>query len=149
MTPFETFLVELAKVLEFSLLKPDERGACLILLKESKLSLLFEYDDRYVPNTILISSELFRFPIEHRKTVYAALLQGNHALEETLSVKPDDDLVYLHRRVHPLIESVDLEKVMHSFTENATFWRNKLVELTSQPPQKQTPQKVQPLPYKA
>lgn len=131
---FELFLKELAKVWQFSSLAPDEKGACLISLKEEDLFLLFEYDDQLVPNTVLLSTEIIPFPIVYRSDMYEVCLKGNHSIEETLSVKPDEDLLYLHRRFHPDIDAEDLDPLITSFIHCVKEWRENVARLISKPP---------------
>jgi len=131
---FETFLLELAKVLHFSSLAPDAHGACLIIMKDGSIPLLFEFDDQLVPNTILVSSPIAALPITHHADIYEALLKGNASIEETLSVKPDEDVLYLHRRFHPDIQSAEIEQLLHFFLQNIKEWKLRIETITSQPP---------------
>jgi hypothetical protein len=149
-TPFEKFLQELAKVLHFPQLAPDAHGVCLIIMKEGNIPLLFEFDDHLVPNTILLSSPIIHFAIDHRVEIYKASLIGNTTIEETLSVKPDEDLLYLHRRFHPDIGSSDLETLLQTFLDIAKKWRGKVEQILSQPPQEKTSHRptIQVFPYK-
>jgi hypothetical protein len=132
--PFETFLLELAKVLKFSTLAPDSQGACMIVMSEWNASLLFEFDDQLVPNTVLLSSPIASIPIAHCNVVCEAALIGNTHIEETLSLKPDEDLLYLHRRFHPLMEASDIEKLLTMFLETLKTWREHVEVLIKQPP---------------
>lgn len=153
MTLFETFLLELAKVLQFSTLAPDAKGACLIIMKEGNIPLLFEFDEQLVPNTILLSCLVSTIPMERRSEVYEASLIGNQTIEECLSVKPDEDLLYLHRRFHPSIQAADLEKLLLSFLENVKRWKGKVDTLAKEPPRLDRlpphPASIQVFPYKA
>ena len=153
MTPFEVFLLELAKVLQFSTLAPDAKGACLIIMKEGNIPLLFEWDEQLVPNTILLSCLVCQISMERRCEVYEACLMGNESIEETLSVKPDEDLVYLHRRFHPSIQQEDLGNLLKRFLENLKLWREKIDQLTKEPSQTDLlphhPASIQVFPYKA
>lgn len=150
-TPFETFLLELAKVLQFTHLEPDAHGACLIIMKEGNVPLLFEFDDHLVPNTILLSSPIAHFPIEHRVDIYEVSLSGNATIEETLSVKPDEDHLYVHRRFHPEIQAADIEKLLEIFLETVKKWKGEVERIVSQPPRGKTshPSAIQVFPYKA
>jgi hypothetical protein len=152
-TPFEIFLLELAKVMHFSTLAPDVHGACLIIMKEGNVPLLFEFDDQLVPNTILLSSLIGAVPISHRADVYEALLIGNQRIEETLSVKPDEDLFFAHRRFHPAIQAPELEKLLVFFLETVKTWRTKIEEIIKQPTRTEKilphPSSIQVFPYKA
>jgi len=132
-TPFETFLLELAKVLNFSTLAPDPQGACLIIMKDGDTSLLFEFDDQLVPNTVLLSSPIAPIPIINRIDVYEAALIGNTSIEDTLSVKPDEDVLYLHRRLHPLMQATDIEQLIRIFLETIEQWKGRIATITTQP----------------
>ena len=134
MSQFETFLQELAGVFKFSSLKPDSNGACQIVMKEGQIPLLFEFDEQLVPNTILLSCPIAPLPIEHRADVYEASLVGNATLEETLSIKPDEDMLFLHRRLHPQIKAADIEKIIQSFLETVKTWKVRVLEISRQPP---------------
>lgn len=153
MTSFELFLQELAKVLQFSTLAPDAKGACLIIMKEGNVPLLFEYDEQLVPNTILVSCLVCQIPMERRIEVYDASLIGNASIEESLSVKPDEDLLYLHRRFHPSIQAGDLDKLLKRFLENVKLWKGKVDALSKEPPRSDQllhhPASIQVFPYKA
>ncbi len=153
MTAFEVFLLELAKVLQFSTLAPDAKGACLIIMKEGNIPLLFEYDEQLVPNTILLSCLVCAIPMEKRCEVYEASLIGNASIEETLSVKPDEDLLYLHRRFHPSIQASDLDKLLKRFLENVKLWKGKVDIIAKEPSRSDQlphhPASIQVFPYKA
>jgi len=133
-TPFEIFLLELAKVLQFSTLAPDARGACLIIMKDGNVPLLFEFDDQLVPNTVLLSSAVASIPIAHRADIYEASLIGNMAIEDTLSIKPDEDMLYLHCRFHPQIQAVEIEQSLKFFLSNFKEWKRKVDEIAKMPP---------------
>ncbi|MFN0065567.1 MAG: type III secretion system chaperone [Chlamydiales bacterium] len=126
---FTTFLSQLADVLQFTALFPDKHGACLVVMKESHLPLLFEFDDRLVPNTILLSTPLSRLTAGHERKFFVESLKGNYLLEETLSMKSDDELFYLHRRLHPEIEAADLKLALDQFITTAKAWREKFEKL--------------------
>src|SRR5262249_27351044 len=131
---FEEFLMQLAQVLQFQRLAPDEQGACLIVMKESNAQLLFEFDEQLVPNTVLLSCLISSIPIDHRSDIYEALLAGNSTIEDTLSVKPDEDLLYLHRRFHPSIQADSLEKLLNTFLETVKTWKLNVDTISKQPP---------------
>lgn len=153
MNQFELFLQELAKVFQFSHLAPDEHGACQIIFKDGKIPLLFEFDDHLVPNTILLSSPLASIPASHHLDIYEALLIGNSSQEEVLSVKPDEDFVYLHRRFHPDIQSANLDYLLKQFIEKIHIWKSKIETVIQTPPQIRSstshPSAIQVFPYKA
>lgn len=151
-TLFENFLLELAKVLHFKTLAPDSYGACLIIIKEGNVPLLFEFDDQLVPNTILVSTPIAPIPIPYREALYEASLMGNHNLEGTLSVKPDEDILYFHRRLHPSIQAEDLEKLLRIFLENISFWKERVATIlqnTAPSDKMPHPSSIQVFPYKA
>lgn len=151
-SPFELFLEKLAKVLLFSSLGPDSNGVCLIEMKEGRIPLLFEFDDQLVPYSILVSTPLYAFPLTHRYGIYQICLMGNGEMEETLSVKPDEDLLYLHRRIHPEIDIFDLDLLLKNFLEKVKDWKDQAVTLCSQPPEILIPHpssSIQVFPYKA
>lgn len=133
-TQFETFLLELAQALNFTTLAPDALGACLIMMKEGTIPLLFEFDDQLVPNTILISCPIAAIPISHRLDIYEALLKGNSLIENTLSVKPDEDMLYMHRRLHPEIQAKELKQILHFFLETVKLWKKNVEAILSMPP---------------
>lgn len=153
MNSFEVFLTELAHVLQFSTLAPDAKGACLIIMKDGNVPLLFEFDEQLVPNTILLSCLICPIPMERRVEVYEMSLIGNGAIEETLSIKPDDDLLYLHRRFHPAILADDLEKLLKSFLEQVKMWKGKVDTLIKDPSRSQKlpapTSSIQVFPFKA
>jgi hypothetical protein len=146
MNAFETFLLVLAEALQFQTLAPDAHGACLIIIKEGKIPLLFEFDDHLVPNTILLSTPLSPFPTTSRTMICEALLEGNWGEEEILSIKPDENVVYLHARFHPEIQSLDLKPQLQQFIETAKVWKGKID--TIHPPQS-LPPNIPVFPYKA
>ena len=149
---FETFLQELAKVLQFSTLAPDQNGACLIVMKENKIPLLFELDEQLVPNKILVSSPVISFPIERRAEIYEECLKVNHGIEETISVKPDEDLIYLHRRISYEIQAKELEVIVHGFIKQINMMKGHVEQLLKQPPKHPKfpppPSSIQVFPYK-
>jgi hypothetical protein len=151
--PFEMFLSELAKVLEFSSLHPDEHGACLIIMKEGNVPLLFEFDDQLVPNTVLLSSPILSIPTTHGLTIHEALLKGNGGIEETLSVKPDDEMLYLHRRFHPQIGASEIDQLLQIFLQTLKEWKAKVQNIVHQLPDAHRafphPAAMQLFPYKA
>lgn len=134
MNLFQKFLNELAEALQFSSLQPDEAGACLILLRENQAELLFELDEQLVPGTILLSSPLTLIPSQNRIEIYEECLKGNRLLDETLSCKPDEDILYLHRRLNPDIRSENLKHVIVDFLTQLTQWRKKVDELSKRAP---------------
>jgi len=134
MDRFQPFLDELAKVYRFNSLSPDSMGACLISLHENQTSLLFEFDTQLVPNTILISSIVISLPFENRVEILEQCLKGNQLQEETLSCKPDEDLIYLHRRLHPDIQAKELEPILSSFANQILSWRNKIQKMATESP---------------
>jgi len=150
---FEAFLLELAKVLHFSTLAPDKNGACLIVMKEGKTPLLFEFDEQLVPNKILISTPVIDFPIDRRTEIYEDCLKMNHAIEETVSVKPDEDMIYLHRRLSPEIQAQELEVVVHAFLKEVQKIKAHVEELLKKAPKHPKvpppPSSIQVFPYKA
>lgn len=125
MNDFKSFLSELAKVLDFQTLAPDKSGGCLLLMKEDNIQVLFEFDNHLVPNTILLSTLISTIPVDKRIEFYEASLEGNNDIEETLSIKPDEDVLYLHRRLHPDIQSDDLAQVLKIFLKHAKEWKVK------------------------
>ncbi len=131
---FAPFLAELAKVLEFDALKVDSQGVCNIVMNENTISLLFEFDDQLVPNTILLSSPISSIPISHRLDVYEDLLVANSQIEDTLSVKPDEDMLYLHCRLHPSIQAIDIKAHLTRFLTTANEWRTKVEEIKLKAP---------------
>ncbi len=104
-------------------------------MKEGRIPLLFEYDDQLVPYSILVSTPLYAFPLTHRYGIYQLCLLGNSEMEETLSVKPDEDFLYLHRRIHPEIEASDLDLVIKNFLERVRDWKEQAEILCRQPPE--------------
>lgn len=73
-------------------------------------------------------------PDGDRERVYrellAAIFQGDGAEENTLTLKPGEDVVCLYRK-EPL-EGMDLEGfcvLFHSFGESLMSWRDRLAEL--------------------
>ncbi|MCC5831480.1 MAG: type III secretion system chaperone [Chlamydiales bacterium] len=149
---FEGFLLELAKVLHFSTLRPDQNGACLIIMKEGKIPLLFELDEQLVPNKILLSTPVIEFPIERRTEIYEDCLKMNSTSEETVSVKPDEDIIYLHRRIAPEIQASELELVVNAFLKKVRIIKAHVEELLNKLPKRpQIPPSpsIQIFPYKA
>lgn len=127
---FEAFLSQLANALEFKSLKPDPQGACLIIMKQGWIPLLFEFDDRIVPGSILVSSPIG--PSSKNQTeLLQALLKQNTSIEETVSWKEDDQQIYLHRRFSPDIPLADLKQALDSFLDQVNNWRKKLAQNAS------------------
>ena len=151
--PFETFLLELAKVLHFPTLAPDARGACLIIMKDGNIPLLFEFDEQLVPNTVLLSSPITAIPVSHRLDVFEALLMGNSTIEDTLSAKPDEDMLYLHRRFHPEIQSSEIEQLLQTFLQTVKQWQGKVEAISKKPPRADKmpppPSSIKVFPFKA
>lgn len=133
---FPFFLTELATVLQFSTLAPDENGACLIVMREGDIPLLFEFDEQIVPNKILLSSPLLGFPLDRRAEIYEISLKLNEKIEETLSVKPDEDLLYLHRRIPPEIQAGELEMLLNSFLKQVHAIQKQVEQLLTEPPKR-------------
>lgn len=150
---FEAFLQELAKVLHFSTLAPDKHGACLIVMKEGKIPLLFELDEQLVPNKILVSTPVIDFPIDRRAEIYEDCLKMNASIEGTVSVKPDEDMLYLHRRIAPEIQSPELEIILNTFLNQVSLIKTHVEELLRKPPRRPqippSPSSIQVFPYKA
>jgi hypothetical protein len=153
MDAFEIFLLELAKILHFPTLAPDENGACLIMMKEGEIPLLFEFDQQLVPNTILLSSPLLPIPTTHCEKIYKTILIGNSSQEQTLSVKLDEEILYLHQRFHPSIRSSELEPLLNQFLEQVRVWKEKIETIIKSPPSSDEtpphPSAIQVFPYKA
>lgn len=132
---FHRFLEVLADTFDFPNLAPDAHGACLIHQKEHQAYLLFEFDEQLVPNTVLVSSPVLPLPVHNRADILEACLKGNHENLETLSIKNDEGVIYLHRRVHPNIEKEELQHVLDSLLNQIKVWRQKINDLSTQPPQ--------------
>lgn len=130
---FEEFLDELAKALLFKQLKPDSKGACLLVLQKEQIPLLFEFDNSLVPNTILVSIEVCPIPHEILRSVLEEGLMANQHLSETLSCKPDSDYLFLHKRLHPKIESADIKKSVDSLIHETQAWRSRVHEILQSP----------------
>lgn len=131
---FNDFLKVLANVLHFTSLEADQNGACLIVMKESGIPLLFEYDDELVPNHILISTHVVDFPMERRVEIYEMILKANHIMEATLSVKPGEDQIYLHQRISPEIPDLELNIVIQTFLEHVHMIKKAVEESLHNPP---------------
>ncbi|MCH9609578.1 MAG: hypothetical protein S4CHLAM45_15100 [Chlamydiales bacterium] len=123
---FKTFLKQLAIVLEFDTLKPDKHGACLIIMKGSEVPLLFEYDEKVAPHTVLVSSPICGIPPGKIEEVLELSLHGNATQEETLSCKVDEEVIYLHRRFNPTIQSAELYVLIDAFVAKVLLWKEKL-----------------------
>ena len=113
-------------MLEFKKLKPDEHGACLLVMNESNVPLLFEYDDHLVPNSVLVSSPVTPIGYGKEGDVLKRCLIMNAGLEETLSKKPDEEEIYLHRRIHPDIHAKDLDPIVSQFVETVVQSKKQL-----------------------
>ncbi len=150
---FETFLLELAKILEFKTLKPDQQGTCLIVMKESQVHMLFEPDEQIVPHKILVSSPVAEFPVERRAEIYEMCLKSNNSIEETVSVKPDEDIIYLHRRIAPEIEAKELEIIVHGFIKQVQKISADVEKILQKPAKRPTvppsSSSIEIFPYKA
>ncbi len=114
---FEPFLKELAKALDFPVLKPDLQGACLIHFYDKNASLLFELDDHLVPHTVIMSCDVMPIKSGNLPEFFELCLKENYSGEETFSCSPDDLTFTLHRRLQPEIPSFQLKKVIHAFLE--------------------------------
>ncbi len=127
MNAFETFLGQLAQVLDFTALRPDQHGACLIVVKSSDTPLLFELDDHIAATTILLSSPIGTYP--QQKALAELCLKGNLSIQETLSYRTEDQNVYLHRRLNPHIQTTELKQVIDSFLKQLELWKTQLETL--------------------
>ena len=146
----KAFLLQLAKVLALPTLKPDKNGACLLVMRENQIELLFEADEQLVPNTILLSCPLLSFPMEKRADIYEEVLKVNRALDQTLSVKPDEDLIYLHQRLNPDMQADELKPVLDHFLNLVTTWRQAFEKvIQSVPKQEKPPPSMENFKYKA
>lgn len=85
MSQFRDFLDQLAIALQFNQLSPDAQGACLLITKQESVPLLFEFDDRIVSSSILLSSPISPIHPNYRTTLFQACLKGNQQIEETFS----------------------------------------------------------------
>ena len=129
MSPFEAFLSQLAIVLEFKNLKPDNQGACQILMKKEQVFLLFEYDSIVVPHTVLLSSPLCQIN-ESNQNILSQILKKNKNTEATFSLKEADHHIYLHRRLSCTISKEHLKSALNSFLQ---LIKNFQKDLLSQP----------------
>lgn len=129
---FSQFLLKLTEVLHFISLEPDDAGACLIKLKQGESAILFEFDDQLPPHTILLSAPLAEIPNQIIPSIYESLLIANSMLDETLSLRPDSALLYLHRRLHPDISSADLTAAVHSFATTEKQWKERITAYVQQ-----------------
>lgn len=121
---FQSFLQELAQGLGYGTLLPDEYGGCVVTVDSQEL--LFEFDDKLVPNTVLLSALVSELPTEKRKEVLLECLKANSEMEETLSKKPDEEVIYLHRRLHPDIRAEELKLVSSAFANQIAHWQKKI-----------------------
>lgn len=122
---FQQFLQELAQGLGYGTLLPDEYGGCAVTVESQEL--LFEFDDKLVPNTVLLSAAVCELPRERRKNVLLECLKANSEIEETLSKKPDEEVIYLHRRLHPDIRAEELKIVSTAFANRVAIWQKKIL----------------------
>ncbi|MCH9611044.1 MAG: hypothetical protein S4CHLAM81_13760 [Chlamydiales bacterium] len=144
MSDFSTFLKELSSLLRFTTLSPDRHGACLVVMKSNNLPLLFEYDDHLVPSTILLSTPICEVDPDRERALLRATLTANSQMEETLSVKPDEPVVYLHKRFSPQIEGAELKKQLDLFIESSLYWQNELESVNEKPGPASQPKKRNP-----
>ncbi|MEZ5314769.1 MAG: type III secretion system chaperone [Chlamydiales bacterium] len=150
---FKAFLVQLSKVLDFENLQPDKNGVCLISFTKKKIQMLIEYDESLISNKVLISSAVLYFPIDQRQQVYQYCLKTNHKIEASISIKPDEDILYLHQRIAPTIHATELKLIIDSFLETIKMIENDLTKLfktSRKDHQVSSPSSlIQPFPYKA
>lgn len=135
---FNAYLKTLATVLNFPSLQADHNGACLVVMKESGIPLLFEFDDKLVPNHILLSTHVIDFPMQRRVEIYEMALKANHIMEATLSVKPGEDQLYLHQRISPEIPDRELNSLIQTFIENVLMIQKAVEGTLHYPPSRPT-----------
>lgn len=131
------FLTQLAVALEFTALSLDKQGVCLIVMKAHNIPLLFEFDDHLVPNTVLLSTPILPLPHEYEWEAMIKALMGNHMMEETLSLKPDDNILYFHRRMSPHIKAKELKLLIDRFLEQTLKWKGALEDVNFDKPHKE------------
>lgn len=132
--PFKSFLDELAKALDFSVLIPDAQGSCFFELPSQEVELLFEQDTSIVPNTILLSSQITSIPQEIIIAVLEESLIGNFEEENTVSCHPSEPALYLHRRLHQQMSADELKELIEDFVTCIHKWREKIRTLSQNPP---------------
>ncbi len=148
MSNFQTFLKQLATVLKFTALSADKHGACLVVLKSSNTPILFEFDDHLVPNTILLSTPIVELVEESARAFFKEVLEGNQKMEETLSLKPDERLIYLHRRISPEIEAKELTSIIDYFLKSTLHWKAVFEKLVQEAPKDNKEPPSSPKPYR-
>lgn len=126
---FQPFLDTLSTLLQNPGLRPDENGACKIIMKGSGASILFEYDEKIVPGSILLSTPVAPLRPESRNNMLKALLMGNWDLDGTLSKHPEKDEIFLHQRLDPEIELESLGPIIESFVYTKGNWEQKLASI--------------------
>ena len=144
---FQTFLKQLTVVLKFTALSADKHGACLVVMKKNNVPILFEYDGHLVPNSILLSTPIVEIAEANARAFYRKTLESNHKMEETLSLKPDERLIYLHRRVSPEIDAKELKPLIDHFLTSTLHWKEVFEELVQQAPDDKGPSSP-PKPYR-
>lgn len=148
MSDFHGFLIQLASVLKFTALAADKHGACLVVMKKNNLPILFEFDDHLVPNTVLLSTPIVEIEEASARSFYKTILEGNSKMEETLSLKPDERLVYLHRRISPEINSKELKPLIDYFLKSTLHWKDVFGKLVQEAPHDEKEPPSSPKPYR-
>lgn len=122
---FQAFLDQIAAIYGLPSLAPDNKGACQLRLHNENLSILFEYDNSVVFNTILLSSPLEEVH-NNSPTLLIESFQHNYLNDEVVSIQPAPSIYFLHRRFDTTIEQEYLQNALASFVHTATLWKNKL-----------------------
>jgi hypothetical protein len=118
MNLFQPFLNELAHVLEFNHLEPDQYGVCLIELKKDPyLLLLFEPDTKIVKDSILISTTIDQ-PPAFTQSFLMWLLSHFSQTPTTISLQFSPASILLHIRVSAHIKHPQLKAVLDFFIQD-------------------------------
>jgi hypothetical protein len=128
MEAYNTFLQNLATLLEFPVKQLPDAEALLIVLRGSNVTVQMEIDHDIQPGSILIFSKVLDVPAEVTSSILIALLKGNDEGHEILSYNVEEQAVYLHRRLHPLIPVNELNLLITHFEKAVVRWRDFLAK---------------------
>lgn len=125
---FEDFLKNLSTALSIPSLASDPYGACMLAFDEENLQILFELDSQIVINNVLMSCKVADINATTKIKLAKEILIANGSIDETLSFHPDQDQLFLHRRLYPYTDPDIIRNIVNSFIKRTVEWQSKVKE---------------------
>lgn len=123
---FQDFLNKLQRALGTSALHPDAHHACLLHFREEGVELLFEYDDRIVPQSVIVTSPIGVVSAAIARDLLEEALKENGVRETALAFVPEQESLFLFLRIPLFLEEAEVARLVHTCCAEVLLWRQRL-----------------------